>query len=148
LELAQRPLSWRWASATYNRANGTVTIRGGKATQEIDAIYFAYLTQYRGPSKNHVVDVGKQVLLEKFSIAPEELKIVELILQVPQTIPITEGNTRVWIQTGLDIDWALDPKDKDFIQIKPTKEMELPKGSMLHSSKSSITSLAAANTKT
>jgi sporulation-control protein len=40
-------------------------------------------------------------------------------IDVPYRTPLTMGRTDVWVKTGLDIDWALDPKDKDHLEVRP-----------------------------
>lgn len=109
---------------------GTVTVRGGKAEQQIDSIYFAFLTKYKCSGGFKVADFGKQRLTESFTIAPDEVKFLEVVLDIPSVMPVTMNQTRVWIQTGLDIDWSLDPSDKDYIRIEPNKNFETLQGAL------------------
>lgn len=110
---------------------GMVTVFGGDMEQKVDSIYFAYLTQYRGKnSPPRTADFGKQLLTKSFVTHPGERRNFPVTLTVPPTCPITLGNTRVWIQTGLDIDWSIDPTDKDYIRVEPTEKMEAIKGAL------------------
>jgi sporulation-control protein len=40
-------------------------------------------------------------------------------MDVPYATPVTMGQTSVWIDTGLDIDWAVDPDDRDELRVQP-----------------------------
>jgi sporulation-control protein len=112
------------------KIKGFVTVRGGQTEQQIDSIYFAFLTKYFVSDKAQVVDFGKQMLTRSFKISPGEVKDFDVILKIPETIPITTKMTRVWVQTGLDIDWSIDPTDKDFIRIERSKMMETLTGAL------------------
>ncbi|MDF1663245.1 MAG: sporulation protein [Planctomycetota bacterium] len=112
------------------KVKGIVTVYGGEREQQVDAIYFAYLTQYRGKGPAKTVDFGRQLLMNSFVTHPGEKRTIPVHLKVPPNCPITVGNTRVWIQTGLDIDWSIDPTDKDFIRIEPTEAMEALSGAL------------------
>lgn len=112
------------------KVKGIVTVYGGDHEQTVDAIYFAYLTQCRGKGAPRTVDFGRQLLTNSFVTHPGETRTIPVHLEVPINCPITIGNTRIWIQTGLDIDWSIDPTDKDFIRIEPTEAMESLSGAL------------------
>jgi sporulation-control protein len=59
------------------------------------------------------------LLTESFTIAANEDKVVPFQMKIPYEAPATLGRTRLWIQTGLDIKMAIDPQDKDFLEIQP-----------------------------
>ncbi len=51
-------------------------------------------------------------------------------LQLPYEVPITQlschyNKSQVWLETHLDIDWAIDAHDRDMLQIVPTPAMTL-----------------------
>lgn len=102
---------------------GEVFIKGGKNEQDIDNIYLTLMTDYvvevDDKKVRRSVALDKILLTERFTIASNEEKVVPFQIKVPYEAPVTMGSTRVWIQTGLDIKMAIDPQDKDFLEIKP-----------------------------
>lgn len=103
---------------------GVVKISGGKTDQQIDAIYLAVYTTYtREMDDRKYTDkavVQKQKVVDSFTLAANESKEIPFSFTLPYDTPVTKGATRVWIQTVLDIASAVDPTDKDFIQVEPT----------------------------
>ncbi|AWB68446.1 sporulation protein SpoOM [Saccharobesus litoralis] len=104
--------------------NATVLIKGGKNTQAIDAIYFSVHCTYDeedddGNIVERVCTLDKTQIGEHFSIAPGQEQEFQVQLKLPYNTPLTGGNSQVWIATGLDIRFALDPKDKDRIEVVP-----------------------------
>lgn len=87
----------------------TVEMTGGNAEQEIDGLYFALLTRV---DDEHVV-VDQDEITESVSLAPGETRTLTTEVTVPPRTPVTEGECRVWLKTGLDISWAVDPNDED-----------------------------------
>ncbi|WP_107841472.1 sporulation protein [Metasolibacillus meyeri] len=104
--------------------NGIVEIRGGNAEQQIDTIYLNLYANYskevNGSKRNETAVLKRLRLNEAFTIRANELHNIPLSFELPIDVPVTLGQTRVWIHTGLDIKAAIDPTDKDYIEIKPT----------------------------
>ena len=102
---------------------GEVYIKGGNSDQNIDNIYLTLMTDYEVEIDDHKVRrsvaLDKILLTEPFTIHANEEKMVSFQMKIPYEAPVTMGQTRIWIQTGLDIKNALDPKDTDFLEIKP-----------------------------
>ncbi|MGD6871432.1 sporulation protein [Sutcliffiella horikoshii] len=103
---------------------GIVEITGGSVEQQIDEIYLTLLTNYIKESND--TKVHKQAVLEKkkivdpFVIGVNETKEIPFTITLPHDTPVSMGNTKVWLQTGLDIKNAVDPSDKDVVQVKPS----------------------------
>ncbi len=102
---------------------GHVYIKGGKVEQKIDDIYLEVRTHY----KKEVDDstVTKTATIQKITIPAnsviqpkQEVRIPFQFNLAPQT-PLTMGRTKTWIHTGLDIKQAIDPTDKDFLNVHP-----------------------------
>lgn len=104
---------------------GQVEIYGGSTMQQIDSIYLTvYTTFIRESDDRKYTDhaaIKKHKLNEPFKIGANETKSFPFSMELPIDTPITYGNTRVWIATGLDIKNAADPGDKDYIEVRPTK---------------------------
>ena len=100
---------------------GVVKIKGGSLEQDIEEIYFTIQTSYQVEKDD--TKVTKTAVLESFKLgeslrirAGEEVEIpISLIL--PFDTPLTVGRTKVWVATGLDIKGAVDPSDKDYVDV-------------------------------
>lgn len=103
--------------------SGTIIVRGGRVEQQIDRLYFTLMTTYEVESDDkkytRTAEIEKYQLTEAFMIQPDEVKEIPFSFKLPYDVPITRGRTKAWVQTGLDIKNAVDPQDKDFIEIKP-----------------------------
>ncbi|MGG3573460.1 sporulation protein [Bacillus gobiensis] len=102
---------------------GTVEVQGGSTEQNIDDIYLSVFSTYTRETNDKkyedTIELFRHKLLDPFVISPNETKNVSFRFVLPYDVPITKGKTKVWIQTGLDIKNAIDPKDRDYIQILP-----------------------------
>lgn len=54
-----------------------------------------------------------------FTIASGETRDFDVELDIPWNTPITIGDAKVWLETGLDISMAKDPADKDILTVRP-----------------------------
>ncbi|MDF2155097.1 sporulation protein [Vibrio sp. CAU 1672] len=59
-----------------------------------------------------------------FVIHPGEERTFEVKLDAPWNTPITIGDTKVWLETGLDVAMAVDPSDKDMLTVRPDPLMD------------------------
>lgn len=104
---------------------GEIEVRGGNVAQQIDTIYLTVYTTYiREANDKKYTDkaaVNKVKVSDPFSIDAGENKVFPFSLTLPLDTPITMGKTKVWVQTELDIKNAVDPEDKDYIDVKPSK---------------------------
>ncbi|KSU63365.1 sporulation protein SpoOM [[Bacillus] enclensis] len=104
-------------------AKGVVEIKGGSTSQTIDSIYLTLYTTYIRESDDKkytdYAPIQKVQISEPFTIGENEKREIPFSFTLPFETPITYGNTRVWVATGLDIKNSVDPKDKDYIEIVP-----------------------------
>lgn len=104
--------------------NGVVEIKGGNAAQDIDTIYLTVYTTFIQEINDHKhtsnAAVARYEVSQPFTIHRDEFKSIPFSFKLPYTTPATLGKTRVWVQTELDIKMAVDPTDKDFIEVAPT----------------------------
>lgn len=103
--------------------DATVEVDGGDSDQEIEGIYFALETRYRTEEGHTTAVVDRHRLTDSFTVGAGEHRTFDARLEIPRETPITVGSTEVWIETGLDIDWALDPDDTDHLEVRPTPRM-------------------------
>ncbi|MEK4230713.1 sporulation protein [Solibacillus sp. FSL H8-0538] len=104
--------------------SGIVEIIGGNTEQQIDAIYLTLYTNYiKEVNDTKVTEqaaISKIQVNETLTIKANEKREIPFSFTLPFDVPVTAGQSRVWIHTGLDIKNAIDPNDKDFIDIQPT----------------------------
>ncbi|WP_038180377.1 sporulation protein [Vibrio rhizosphaerae] len=115
------------------QANVTIHVYGGATAQEIDNIEAQLCCRYideepigedrRGESRTH--RVHRRCVLDQwrlpyaFTIHPGETRDFLVTFNIPWNTPITIGDAKVWLETGLDIALASDPTDKDEVTVRP-----------------------------
>lgn len=103
--------------------SGIVRIQGGRVDQKVDDVYAFVKTRYvkeHNDSKSNVeATIAKFLLASGFTAEAEKVYEFPVSFQLPAVTPVTMGRTPVWIQTGLDIKEAVDPKDEDHLQVLP-----------------------------
>ncbi|WP_243385126.1 sporulation protein [Bacillus kexueae] len=103
---------------------GIVEVVGGNVEQKIDEIYLTvfatYVKEIDDQKHTKQAEITKVKLNEPFVITANEKKEIPFTFQLPLDTPITKGASRVWIHTGLDIKGAVDPADRDYIEVIPT----------------------------
>lgn len=101
--------------------SGVTEIVGGNVDQQIDTIYLTLYTTYlKDAIDKKYYDkavIARFTISEPFTIAAGERRTIPFSFNLPFTTPITRGKTKVWIQTELDIKRAVDPTDKDYIEV-------------------------------
>ena len=111
---------------------GVVNITGGSVIQEIDAVYFKIKSSYedeveiedKDDNENEVdatriAEIMRLQISDPFILNPEEKVKFDLNFVLPWDTPATAGKTVTWIETGLDIKMAIDPGDKDYLNVTP-----------------------------
>lgn len=107
--------------------SGKVIIEGGNTEQQVDQINLFLMTE----AVREVNDkkVHEKVKLDSFTvgtgftIGEGEKKELDFNFSLPIHTPPTLGRTSVWVQTGMDVPNAIDPKDRDYIQVEPHRNM-------------------------
>jgi sporulation-control protein len=94
-----------------------VELYGGDATQTIEGIYFQLKTSLDDEDRERTV--GEFAVDEAVTLEPDQERTIPVDVTVPRWTPLTRGGTSVWLETGLDIDWAKDPTDRDRIDVLP-----------------------------
>ncbi|MGE5701374.1 MAG: sporulation protein, partial [Clostridia bacterium] len=102
---------------------GEVFVNGGDIAQEVDEIYMYVVTHYEREKddtkyKEECI-LLKHRLTERFTLQPQEQKVIPFSLPLPYETPLTMGRQPVYLRTGLDIKNAIDPGDSDFIEVRP-----------------------------
>lgn len=110
------------------KVEGRIEITGGQVAQEIDAIKLRLMTMAKkevGDAKAYMPHtIADYEVVEPFTIgAGEERSLPFSFTLHPETpvtaLPFANNQCRVWLETSLDIDNAIDPKDRDTILVTP-----------------------------
>ncbi|MHC1685065.1 MAG: sporulation protein [Clostridiaceae bacterium] len=108
---------------------GVVNIRGGAVEQTISRVEVELKTEYikevNDRKEKRVATIAKLVLDRDIVVAPNENKQMSFSLRVPDHTPISMNKRNVWVETELEIPLALDPEDRDYVEIKPSRTMEV-----------------------
>ncbi len=116
----------------------SIHVYGGATEQHIDNIdmklccrYIAEARDDRGAREGHTMRrlprthvLAEWSLPYAFTIHPAQERTFDVKLDVPWNTPITIGDAKVWLETGLDVAAALDPTDKDMLTIRPDPLMD------------------------
>jgi sporulation-control protein len=110
------------------KMRGVVHIYGGNIEQDVDEIYLSMHTTYikeANDKKYAATAVIDSIRLNApVSVGPSQTKEIPFSITLPADMPITIGRTKVWVTTGLDIKNAVDPTDKDYLDVVPNPLME------------------------
>lgn len=106
---------------------GRVTVLGGEVDQEIQTIYLSlhttYTQQVNDTTVEAVANVEQWQILERFTLQPGERREIPFQFTLPDDLPATQGRSRTWLKTGLDIHYAVDPTDQDGIFVYPHRHV-------------------------
>ena len=109
-----------------------IIVKGGNVPQSISGLHLALMTQAEVESGDK--EYHKNIALQRWKVADSielrsgEKKIIPFEATIHPETPVTAiscpyNKSHVWIQTGLEIDMALDASDKDYLTVLPTKAM-------------------------
>lgn len=120
--LGSAKVDTRLEKATYRQGElvrGDIFVQGGKTEQKIDSIYiYLVLENFKDEQqKNYILD--EILLTDTFSIGAQETKVIPFQFQLPYDTPVTSGGCSIYFKTGLDVKAAIDPSDRDGIEILP-----------------------------
>ncbi|MBV0932471.1 sporulation protein [Marinobacterium weihaiense] len=110
------------------RVSGTIRIRGGEVEQRVDRVELKLMTEAKQEVDDGTVRGPHALALfaidEQFTLVPGETHDIPFAIELHPETPVTaiaEGRneSKVWLDTSLDIDFALDPRDKDYLLVHP-----------------------------
>ena len=104
---------------------GRIEVKGDDVEQEISAITLKLMTRAKQENVllNHVL--AQYAITKGFTLSPGEEKEIRFSFSLHPETPITVldvrmNNSLVWLETALDIELALDPNDRDYLNIHPS----------------------------
>jgi len=105
-----------------------VDIEGGDDEQVVEELELAVETEYQVPTDDghryETAEIG-ETELDGFTIEPGDERTIDVPpVEVPETTPATIDRTSVWVGTALEIDWAVDPTDRDELTVRPGPHLD------------------------
>lgn len=107
-------------------------VTGGSVEQVINKIDVALVCTYQVMVKNsegeesELTDSHELIKITAFSetttVQPDDSFTVDCSIDIPHDTPLTLGKTKVYLDTDLDIDAALDGSDHDNLAISPNEQ--------------------------
>jgi sporulation-control protein len=101
-----------------------IRVEGGSADQSVDRIELDVETQYATDDGYKEVTVERLTLSDGFEIEAGESDVYTTTIDVPYATPVTLGRVKVWVETELEIAMAVDPEDRDPLDVQPTPRMQ------------------------
>ena len=103
---------------------GEVKVTGGDVDQKVDKLYFNLMTYYNdvfnGAKRKTKYSIGKLELKESFIVKENENFSDKFSIELPVNMPVSGyGYQKIWLETEYEINNAVDPTDKDNIEILP-----------------------------
>jgi sporulation-control protein len=110
-----------------------VIVQAGDVEQDISGLELVLMTKVKVESEegdyfiDHILD--KWLIIDKRTLTPGEELRIPFEARLHSETPITEisqglNQSLVWIATGLNIDFALDAKDKDPVYVYPNEAVK------------------------
>nr|WP_299266168.1 sporulation protein [Halorientalis sp.] len=96
-----------------------VEVVGGSSDQTTEEVYYALLTRYSADDTRRTGVVDEGTLVEGFTVEAGDEWAVDVELKIPPATPVTMGGASVWVETGLDIAYSVDPDDTDDLRVQP-----------------------------
>jgi sporulation-control protein len=108
---------------------GRIDIKGGDVEQEVEAINLKLNTTAKTEGEdtefNTTHTLEEYAISEAFTLKPGDEHSLDFAFELHPETPITvldisDNRCKVWLETSLDIDNAIDPKDRDYLHIHPS----------------------------
>lgn len=105
-------------------ATGYLQVVPGKVDQQVDQIYVYLNVIYVDGDHRHDVRVQSVNYPGMLLRAGGEAMRLPFSMMIPAHLPITRPGVSFYFSSGLDIDQAIDPSDRDAITVYPSVPME------------------------
>lgn len=107
---------------------GEVFVVGGSVDQKINGLYIWVMTRVlvEHDDKKYLQDMEIQRVKvnDAFTIGSKEEKKIPFSFDLFPETPLTVGQSEVWLKTVMDVSFAVDPKDKDYLQVTGNTAVE------------------------
>lgn len=104
---------------------GTIFVEGGETEQVIEGLKVSLHLTSRYTSGDHEHHVHEKIATipitkEKLILGPGSRQEYHFHFVCPEGLPVSSVSTRYYFETDLDIDRAIDAKDRDYIDVLPS----------------------------
>lgn len=105
-----------------------VVVDGGNVDQDIEKIELELKTKRERGDATETYEISREVVTGSFTIEEGEQQVFEADLPIHRETPVTtlgarRNEAKVWIDTDLEIDRAIDADDTDYLDVAPTEPM-------------------------
>lgn len=115
--------------APGEQMRGIVKLRGGPLSRRIEAIHLILQTDYAEPylpdGMSRTCTLMCYPVCSYVSVEPLETKDLPFRIQLPAHLPLTIGETSVWLQTAMETGEVREPSDEDRIEVIPSVEQSI-----------------------
>lgn len=107
-----------------------VVVDGGEVDQDIEGIELELKTKRKNGDVKQTYELASERVIDSFTIEENEQRVFETDLYVPRETPVTTvdpkrgRSPKVWIDTDLEIDRAIDADDTDYLAVEPTAPVQ------------------------
>lgn len=106
-----------------------VVVDGGKVDQDIQAIELELETEREVGDSRQTYEISSKHVTGPFTIEEGDRKVFEATILIHRETPVTTldaryNHAKVWIDTDLEIERAIDADDTDYLNVAPTEPME------------------------
>lgn len=115
--------------APGEQMRGIVKLRGGPLSRRIEGIHLILQTDYAEPhlpqGMSRACTLRRYPVCSYVSVDPLETKELPFCIRLPAHLPLTIGETSVWLQTVMENGEAREPSDEDRIDVIPSVEQSI-----------------------
>lgn len=112
--------------------NGRIYLQGGSKDLEFNGISLELYGKLsvEGEDDLQLVKISEIVISESFTLAEETEEYLNFSIALPRNVPITSEHlinhdrNKVYLETKLDLPFAVDPTDVDYLEIFPSHDIE------------------------
>ncbi|MCX7921323.1 MAG: sporulation protein [Clostridia bacterium] len=110
------------------QATGFISILGGKTKQKASKVSLILMTYMDIEEDNYenrkTIELSKLDIVQNIQIKPNDTLEIPFSFVLPNDTPISLRDNTIWIETSLDIKMAIDPSNKNYVQVLPHPFMQ------------------------
>ena len=101
---------------------GVVNIVGTSSRKTIDKVEVELKAEC---IKGTITTLVKLIVARAIEVGANETLQIPFGFTVPKHTPISMNTRNVWVETEVEIPLALDPEDRDYVEVRPSHAMEV-----------------------
>lgn len=107
---------------------GFISIFGGKIEQKASKVSLILMTHVDFEEENYEnrksIELSRYYIAKDIQIKPNVTIKIPFSFVIPNDTPISFHDNMIWLETSLDIKMAIDPSNKNYIQVTPHPFMQ------------------------